>query len=143
MAAKGKWRKYTATLSATRTSNRGRLTVATTARAALDTASLFPRETYRNQPGGLRKDLAEKIEALRPGFLRFPGGCLVNTGSMADYSADSGWQRKRSYQWIEAVRVTRRGGGVFSPPPPLPVPSPGAPPLRPRQGAAPPGPPSA
>jgi arabinofuranan 3-O-arabinosyltransferase len=32
-------------------------------------------------------------------------------------------------------------GGVFSPPPPLPVPSPGAPPLRPRQGALPPGPP--
>ncbi|MFD8429707.1 carbohydrate binding domain-containing protein, partial [Streptomyces coelicoflavus] len=90
VAARGKWRKYAATFTATRTSNRGRLAVATTAPAALDMVSLFPRDTYRHQSNGLRKDLAEKIEALDPGFLRFPGGCLVNTGSMEDYSADSG-----------------------------------------------------
>ncbi|MGW0815132.1 alpha-L-arabinofuranosidase C-terminal domain-containing protein [Streptomyces viridiviolaceus] len=103
VAAKGGWRKYTATFTATRTGNRGRLAVATTAPTALDMVSLFPRETYKNQPNGLRKDLAEKIEALDPGFLRFPGGCLVNTGSMEDYSEDSGWQRKRSYQWKDTI----------------------------------------
>ncbi|MGX1253844.1 alpha-L-arabinofuranosidase [Streptomyces ambofaciens] len=103
VAAEGKWRKYTATFTATRTSNRGRLAVTTTGPAALDMVSLFPRDTYRHQSNGLRKDLAEKIEALRPGFLRFPGGCLVNTGSMADYSADSGWQRTRSYQWKDTI----------------------------------------
>ncbi|CAM5496648.1 non-reducing end alpha-L-arabinofuranosidase OS=Streptomyces fumanus OX=67302 GN=GCM10018772_47070 PE=3 SV=1 [Streptomyces fumanus] len=103
VAAKGDWRKYTASFTATRTSNRGRFTVAATAATALDMVSLFPRDTYKHQPGGLRKDLAEKIEALRPGFVRFPGGCLVNTGSMADYSAASGYQRKRAYQWKDTV----------------------------------------
>ncbi|CAM5564518.1 alpha-L-arabinofuranosidase C-terminal domain-containing protein [Streptomyces chartreusis] len=103
MAVKGGWAKYRATFTATRTSNRGRLAVAAADAAALDMVSLFPRDTYRNQQNGLRKDLAEKIAALHPGFVRFPGGCLVNTGSMEDYSAASGWQRKRSYQWKDTV----------------------------------------
>ncbi|MGW6794562.1 alpha-L-arabinofuranosidase C-terminal domain-containing protein [Streptomyces chartreusis] len=103
VAVKGGWAKYKATFTATRTSNRGRLAVAANDAAALDMVSLFPRDTYRNQQNGLRKDLAEKIAGLHPGFVRFPGGCLVNTGSMEDYSAASGWQRKRSYQWKDTV----------------------------------------
>ncbi|MFJ2116512.1 alpha-L-arabinofuranosidase C-terminal domain-containing protein, partial [Streptomyces sp. NPDC087850] len=65
--------------------------------------SLFPRDTYKGRPNGLRKDLAEKVAALRPGFLRFPGGCLVNTGSHQGYDEASGWQRKRSYQWKDTI----------------------------------------
>ncbi|GAA2560818.1 alpha-L-arabinofuranosidase C-terminal domain-containing protein [Streptomyces levis] len=103
IAVEGGWTKYKATFTATRTSNRGRLAVATAHDAALDEVSLFPRDTYKNQPNGLRKDLAEKIAALQPGFVRFPGGCLVNTGSMEDYSEASGWQRRRSYQWKDTV----------------------------------------
>ncbi|MCT7354569.1 carbohydrate binding domain-containing protein [Streptomyces sp. 15-116A] len=103
VAVKGGWTKYRAGFTATRTSSRGRLTVATTQTAALDMVSLFPRDTYKNQPGGLRKDLAEKIAALKPGFVRFPGGCLVNTGFMEDYSEASGWERKRAYQWKDTV----------------------------------------
>ncbi|MFF4050027.1 alpha-L-arabinofuranosidase C-terminal domain-containing protein [Streptomyces chartreusis] len=103
VVVEGGWAKYRATFTATRTSNRGRLAVAANDAAALDMVSLFPRDTYRNQQNGLRKDLAEKIAALHPGFVRFPGGCLVNTGSMEDYSAASGWQRKRSYQWKDTV----------------------------------------
>ncbi|MFD4873571.1 alpha-L-arabinofuranosidase C-terminal domain-containing protein [Streptomyces sp. NPDC058420] len=97
------WAQYKATFTATRTSTTGRLTVASAAATALDMVSLFPRDTYRHEPNGLRKDLAEKIAALHPGFVRFPGGCLVNTGSMDDYSAASGYQRKRSYQWKDTV----------------------------------------
>ncbi|MFF7289152.1 alpha-L-arabinofuranosidase C-terminal domain-containing protein [Streptomyces griseorubiginosus] len=100
---KSGWTRYRATLTATRTSSDGRLTVASSAAAALDMVSLFPRDTYRGEPNGLRKDLAEKVAALHPGFVRFPGGCLVNTGSMEDYSAASGHQRKRSYQWKDTV----------------------------------------
>ncbi|KUO11425.1 alpha-L-arabinofuranosidase C-terminal domain-containing protein [Streptomyces sp. DSM 15324] len=99
----GGWAKYRATFTAGRTSSTGRLTVASSEAAALDMVSLFPRDTYRHEPNGLRKDLAEKIAALHPGFVRFPGGCLVNTGSMQDYSAASGWQRARSYQWKDTV----------------------------------------
>ncbi|MCX5260626.1 carbohydrate binding domain-containing protein [Streptomyces canus] len=100
---KSGWAQYKATFTATGTSSDGRLTVASSAAAALDMVSLFPRDTYRGEPNGLRKDLAQKIAALQPGFVRFPGGCLVNTGSMEDYSAASGWQRKRSYQWKDTV----------------------------------------
>ncbi|WP_405559620.1 carbohydrate binding domain-containing protein [Streptomyces canus] len=100
---KSGWAQYKATFTATGTSSDGRLTVASSAAAALDMVSLFPRDTYRGEPNGMRKDLAEKIAALQPGFVRFPGGCLVNTGSMEDYSAASGWQRKRSYQWKDTI----------------------------------------
>ncbi|WP_260470662.1 alpha-L-arabinofuranosidase C-terminal domain-containing protein, partial [Streptomyces sp. RP5T] len=100
---KSGWAKYRATFTAGRTSSAGRLTVASAAAAALDMVSLFPRDTYRGEPNGLRKDLAEKVAALHPGFVRFPGGCLVNTGSMEDYSEASGWQRKRSYQWKDTI----------------------------------------
>ncbi|MFD3824223.1 alpha-L-arabinofuranosidase C-terminal domain-containing protein [Streptomyces sp. NPDC058625] len=103
VSVRGDWARYEATFTATRTSNRGRLAVASSGAAALDMVSLFPRDTYKGQPNGLRKDLAEKIAALNPGFVRFPGGCLVNTGSMEDYSEGSGWQRKRSYQWKDTV----------------------------------------
>ncbi|KKD04733.1 alpha-L-arabinofuranosidase C-terminal domain-containing protein [Streptomyces sp. WM6386] len=109
VAAKGGWAKYKATFTATRTSSDGRLTVASSAAAALDMVSLFPRDTYKHQANGLRKDLAEKVAALHPGFVRFPGGCLVNTGSMEDYSEASDWQRKRSYQWKDTIgRVEER-----------------------------------
>ncbi|MFF7174060.1 alpha-L-arabinofuranosidase C-terminal domain-containing protein [Streptomyces pseudovenezuelae] len=100
---KSGWARYQVTFTATRTSSAGRLTVASSAAAALDMVSLFPRDTYRGEPNGLRKDLAEKVAALHPGFVRFPGGCLVNTGSMDDYSEASGWQRKRSYQWKDTI----------------------------------------
>lgn len=97
------WARYKATFTAGRTSSAGRLTVASSATAALDMVSLFPRDTYRGEPNGLREDLAEKVAALHPGFVRFPGGCLVNTGSMEDYSESSGYQRKRSYQWKDTI----------------------------------------
>lgn len=100
---KNGWARYRAGFTATRTSTAGRLTVASSDATALDMVSLFPRDTYKHEPNGLRKDLAEKVAALHPGFVRFPGGCLVNTGSMDDYSAASGYQRKRSYQWKDTV----------------------------------------
>ncbi|MGV9452674.1 alpha-L-arabinofuranosidase C-terminal domain-containing protein [Streptomyces sp. NPDC003635] len=103
VSVSGGWRKYTATFTANRTSSHGRLAVASSGAAALDMVSLFPRDTYKGQANGLRKDLAEKIAALNPAFVRFPGGCLVNTGSMQDYSESSDWERKRSYQWKDTI----------------------------------------
>ncbi|MFY1649762.1 alpha-L-arabinofuranosidase C-terminal domain-containing protein [Solwaraspora sp. WMMB762] len=99
------WTRYTATFTAHRTSDLGRLVVLAggTGTVRLDMVSLFPQETFRGRANGLRKDLAQKIEALRPGFVRFPGGCLVNTGSMYGYDAGSGWERARSFQWKDTV----------------------------------------
>ncbi len=104
VTVRGGWAKYTTVFTATRTSTTGRLAVASAAApVALDMISLFPRDTYKGRANGLRKDLAEKIAALEPGFLRFPGGCLVNTGSHESYDEKSGWQRARSYQWKDTI----------------------------------------
>ncbi len=37
--------------------------------------SLMPVDTYKGH--GLRKDLCQKLEDMKPAFLRFPGGCIV------------------------------------------------------------------
>ncbi|MCG3043236.1 carbohydrate binding domain-containing protein [Streptomyces sp. S1A] len=98
------WTKYTGTLTTRAAATEGRLTVAAggTGTLRLDMVSLFPRDTYKGRANGMRKDLAEKIAALEPGFLRFPGGCLVNTGSHEAYEAPD-WERRRSYQWKDTV----------------------------------------
>ncbi|GIF24065.1 alpha-L-arabinofuranosidase [Actinoplanes tereljensis] len=95
------WTKYTGTLRATATTDAGRLTVRTDKSSRLDMVSLLPRDTYKGH--GLRRDLAEKVAALKPGFVRFPGGCLVNTGSMYGYDAANSYPRARSYQWKDTV----------------------------------------
>ncbi|WP_424920868.1 alpha-L-arabinofuranosidase C-terminal domain-containing protein [Streptomyces sp. wa13] len=99
-----RWAKYTGTLTARGSAADGRLTVTAAGGGTvrLDMISLFPRDTYKGRPNGLRKDLAEKTAALHPGFLRFPGGCLVNTGSHEAYEAPN-WERKRSYQWKDTI----------------------------------------
>lgn len=42
----------------------------------IDMVSLMPKTTYKGH--GLRKDLAETIAALKPKFVRFPGGCMLH-----------------------------------------------------------------
>lgn len=41
----------------------------------VDFVSLFPQDTYKGRKNGMRRDLAEALEALHPQFIRFPGGC--------------------------------------------------------------------
>ncbi|MGY0487665.1 alpha-L-arabinofuranosidase C-terminal domain-containing protein [Streptomyces sp. WG-D5] len=100
---RGGWAQYRATFTPRQDTTTGRLTVATSRDAALDMVSLFPRDTYKGRENGLRKDLAQKVADLDPGFVRFPGGCLVNTGSMEGYDEASGYERKRAYQWKDTV----------------------------------------
>ncbi|NUT96541.1 MAG: alpha-N-arabinofuranosidase [Saccharothrix sp.] len=98
------WTKYTGSFTARKSTTTGRLAVsgAGTGTLRLDMVSLFPHDTYKNRPNGLRADLAEKVAALKPGFLRFPGGCLVNVNSHYGYEAPD-WERRRSYQWKDTV----------------------------------------
>ncbi|NUT91396.1 MAG: alpha-N-arabinofuranosidase, partial [Saccharothrix sp.] len=98
------WTKYSGSFTARKSTTTGRLAVsgAGAGTLRLDMVSLFPHDTYKNRPNGLRADLAEKVAALKPGFLRFPGGCLVNVNSHYGYEAP-GWERRRSYQWKDTV----------------------------------------
>lgn len=43
----------------------------------LDYVSLFPENTFNQRPNGLRTDVAEMIVGLKPAFVRWPGGCVV------------------------------------------------------------------
>ena len=99
-----RWAKYQVTLSPKTSTDAGRLTtlVQGTGTVRLDMVSLFPKDTWNGRENGLRKDLAEKIDDLNPGFLRFPGGCIVNTGSYDTYSAPN-YTRSRTYQWKETI----------------------------------------
>lgn len=47
-------------------------------KVAIDMVSMFPENTFKGRPNGLRKDIAETIAALKPSFVRFPGGCLAH-----------------------------------------------------------------
>ena len=58
----------------------------------LEHVSLFPKDTYKGDENGLRKDLAEALEQLHPGVFRFPGGCIVE-----------GAELESRYQWKNSV----------------------------------------
>lgn len=78
------WKKYELILTSNTTAHTNiRLQVTIdSGKAAVDMVSLFPEDTYKGRANGLRKDLAEKLEALEPAFLRFPGGCVVEGASI-------------------------------------------------------------
>lgn len=72
------WNRYAVPLVVDKKAVKGQVRLALTpvkdGNVAIDMVSLFPHETYKGH--GLRKDLAEAIEALHPKFVRFPGGCM-------------------------------------------------------------------
>lgn len=99
------WVKYRGSVTATATTDAARVLVqaAGAGTLRLDEVSVFPRDTFKGRENGLRKDIAQKIADLHPKFVRFPGGCIVNVNSHEDYSADSNYERARSYQWKDSV----------------------------------------
>ncbi len=76
----GSWQKYKAVLTASANCDSASLVVLArnTGRLAIDMVSLFPHETFKNRPNGLRADLAQTLADMNPKFIRFPGGCLVH-----------------------------------------------------------------
>jgi alpha-N-arabinofuranosidase len=80
------WRRFSATLTATKTDPAARLVLFGTVQGgfAFDEISLFPQKTFRNHPNGLRADLAQTIADLKPRFVRFPGGCLVHGNGLGN-----------------------------------------------------------
>lgn len=73
------WKKYTVTLTPSATVRKGRLRVFLDSPSGCDLEhiSLFPADTWKGHENGLRKDLAQKLADIRPGLLRFPGGCII------------------------------------------------------------------
>ena len=77
------WKYYTLDLAATGTDPRAHLQISGTGHGtvALDMVSLMPKKTWKDH--GLRTDLAESLDGLKPSFVRFPGGCWVEGDDMA------------------------------------------------------------
>ena len=88
------WKKYQAHLTADSTDIHAQLFVWFEGDGIIDMdmVSLFPQDTWKQRPGGLRADLVQLLFDLHPGFLRFPGGCIVEGRDLAN-----------RYQWKKTV----------------------------------------
>lgn len=88
------WKNYTASINATATEAKAqlRITFKGTGTIDLDMISLFPQDTWKNRKNGLRKDIVQLLYDMKPGFLRFPGGCIVEGRTLA-----------QRYQWKKTV----------------------------------------
>lgn len=81
----------------------------------LDFVSLMPQDAVA---GIFRRDLFEMLKNLRPGFLRFPGGCIVEGNTLANRyrykeSLKPVWARKSNWnRW--AVHETKAENGFES-----------------------------
>ncbi len=80
------WKKYTAKLTALESSDSASLLIlaTNTGKLAFDVISLFPENTFKNRPNGLRPDLAQALADMEPRFIRFPGGCLVHGSGLGN-----------------------------------------------------------
>ena len=88
------WKKYTVTLKPSQTVAKGRLRIFLSSPNSVDLEhiSLFPVDTWKGHENGLRKDPAQKLADVKPGLLRFPGGCIVEGTDLAT-----------RYQWKNTV----------------------------------------
>lgn len=90
----GEWKKYSASITTSDSAQRGKLNLIFEGVGVIDIdmISLFPHDTWKGRPGGLRNDLVQKIADLKPGFIRFPGGCIVEGKDLSN-----------RYQWKTTV----------------------------------------
>jgi alpha-L-arabinofuranosidase len=88
------WTKRTAVLHPMQTDAKGSLYLLVEGEGSMDvdTVSLFPEKTWKNRPGGLRADMVQMLADLKPGFIRFPGGCIVEGSDLS-----------RRYQWKKTL----------------------------------------
>ena len=93
----GEWHKYSLTLIPSETvSTKLRLAVRIDGGSVdLDMVSLIPDDVYEgsvNGKYGMRRDIAEMLEALEPKFFRFPGGCIIE-----------GTTLEKAYDWKDSI----------------------------------------
>lgn len=88
------WTKHTAVIETNADEANARLVVLVTGSGVigLDMISMFPQDTFKDRPNGLRTDLAQVIADLKPKFIRFPGGCLAHGDGL-----------ENMYRWKETI----------------------------------------
>ncbi len=95
----GDWKRYIFSMTAMNTESKAKLNLIVTDVGVLDVdmVSLFPEDSAASDPSGmpipgLRKDLVQMLADMKPGFLRFPGGCIVE-----------GFDLSLRYQWKNTI----------------------------------------
>lgn len=90
----GEWTGHKVSFGAFETEARAQMRITLIGKGGidLDMISLFPADTWKGRENGLRKDLVQMIADLKPGFLRFPGGCIVEGRTL-----------ENRYQWKTTV----------------------------------------
>lgn len=88
------WQKAKSEITATGTAQKASLNIWFEGDGAidLDMISLFPKDTWKNRPGGMRADMIQMLADMKPGFIRFPGGCIVE-----------GFDLSQRYQWKKTI----------------------------------------
>lgn len=90
-AVTGEWKKYSAAVTMPETVRNADLVIKLTGTGDvdIDMVSCMPDDAVM---GVYRRDLAEKLKAIAPGFLRFPGGCIIE-----------GFDLDNRYNWKDSV----------------------------------------
>jgi alpha-L-arabinofuranosidase len=88
------WQLYKTIITASQTEAHAKLKLTFTGNGIVDVdhVSLFPKNTWKGRPQGLRQDLVQLLADLKPGFIRFPGGCIVEGRTL-----------EQRYQWKKTV----------------------------------------
>lgn len=88
------WTNVATALHPQATDSKARLSLLLVGKGTIDVdfVSLFPENTWKKRPGGLRADMVQALADMHPGFVRFPGGCIVE-GSVLS----------RRYQWKNTI----------------------------------------
>ena len=88
------WAKAAISFNSTDSSLRGKLNIWFEGKGKidLDIISLFPEDTWKKRPGGMRADMIQLLADMKPGFIRFPGGCVVE-----------GYDLGLRYQWKKTL----------------------------------------
>ncbi|MCX2584210.1 alpha-L-arabinofuranosidase C-terminal domain-containing protein [Pedobacter sp. MR22-3] len=88
------WQKQAASFTATQTDPKGKFAITFEGKGKidLDMISLFPDDTWKSRPQGLRSDMVQLLADMKPGFIRFPGGCIVEGTDLAN-----------RYQWKNTI----------------------------------------
>ena len=88
------WARYEATVTTSATHLQAQLEILPEGEGEvdLDMVSFYPKGTWMNRANGLRRDLVQLLADMKPGFLRFPGGCIVE-----------GRRLELRYEWKKTV----------------------------------------
>lgn len=100
MSVDESWMKRSLVLAPDTKGERAYLELEVAARTDFDFVSLFPVHTFKGRENGARADLARALCELKPAFMRFPGGCIVEGRSF-----DNMYRWKDSIGPLEERRV--------------------------------------